>query len=128
MKKLLTIAIAIIAVLDIALLVSLFISLGVGFGFTILGYSLAVDVPLLLLSFGCYFLAKKKWTIAYIPSVVILILALVFEIVITTMNVFPGLSGLVPTMIVLVGVNASVICLVVVHTLAWKKIKPKILS
>ena len=48
MKKLLTIVIFIIGVLDLALLTGLFISLGWTFAFTILGYSLPTAAALLV--------------------------------------------------------------------------------
>ncbi len=125
MKKLLTIVIFIIGVLDLALLTGLFISLGWTFAFTILGYSLPTAAALLLLSYGGFLLAKKKWTLAYIPPFVVLLLALIFEIIITTLNLFPGLAGLVPTMIVLVGVNGSVMALVIVRVIDFVKGKTK---
>ena len=125
MRKLLTIVISIIGVLDLALLTGLFISLGWAFAFTTLGYSIPTAAALLLISYGIFKLAKKKWVLAYVPSFAVLLLALIFEIIITTFNIFPGLSGLVPTMIVLVGVNGSVIALVTVRILDFVKTKTK---
>ncbi len=125
MKKLLTVVIFIIGVLDLALLTGLFISLGWGFALTTLAYSLPTAVVFLLISYGVFRLAKKRWVLTYVPSFSILLLALIFEIIITTFNIFPGLSGLVPTMIVLVGVNGSVMALVAIRIIEFVKTKTK---
>jgi len=125
MKKIITVVIAIIAILNITLLVVLFSSFGWTFAFTILGYAAATAAALLGISYGLYRWTKKKWLYAYLPSFIVLTLAMLSEIIMSVFNLFPGLSGMVPTMIVLVGLTGSVISLVVVHILALVKTKQK---
>ena len=126
MKKIITIVIAIIPILNITLLTVLFISFGWSFAFTILGYAGACAAVLLGISYGVYRLAKKKWLYAYLPSFIVLTLAMLGEIIMSAFNLFPGLSGLTPTIIVLVGLTGSVISLIVVHILALIKTKEKV--
>jgi len=125
MKKLLTIVIFIIGVLNLALLVGLFISLGWGFALTTLAYALPTAAILLLISYAIFRFTNRRWVLSYVPSLAVLLIALIFEIIITTFNLFPGLSGLVPTMIVLIGVTGSVITLVTVRILHLVHSKPK---
>ncbi len=117
MKKIWTIVIAVIAFLNLVLLGALAFSLGWGLVLTILGISLATAAVLVVLGYGLYRLSKKKWSMAYIPPLVVFLLGLIFEIVITAWDIFPGLSGLVPTMIVLVALTGSVMTLVIVRVL-----------
>ncbi len=117
MKKIWTIVIAVIAFLNLVLLGALAFSLGWGLVITILGLSFATAAVLFGLGYGLYRLRKKKWRMAYIPPLVVLLLGLIFEIVITAWEVFPGLSGLVPTIIVLVALTGSIMTLVIVRVL-----------
>ncbi len=125
MKKILTILVAIVALLNLTLVTVLAISFGWAFAFTVVGYAIPATAALLGLSYGCYRLAKKKWIFAYVPSISVLLLAVILEIVFLAFNLFPGLSGLIPTMLVLVGLTGSVITLVTVRIVAWMKTKPK---
>jgi|GEM_PF-3071565 len=126
MKKIITVVIAIIAILNITLLVVLFASFKWTFGLTILGYASACAAALLGLAYGAYRWTKKKWLYAYLPSFIVLTLAMLSEIIMSVFNLFPGLTGMAPTMIVLVGLTGSVISLIVVHILALIKTKQKV--
>ncbi|MCX5775943.1 MAG: hypothetical protein NTV44_06325 [Firmicutes bacterium] len=126
MKKIITIVVGIIALLNITLLTVLFISFGWTFAFTVLGYASASAAALLGISYGVYRWSKKKWLYAYLPSFIVLVLAMLSEIVMSLFNLFPGLSGLVPTMVILVGLTGSVISLIVVHILVLIKTKQKV--
>lgn len=126
MKKIITVVIAIIAILNITLLAVLFYTFEGTLAFQILGYSSVSAAALLGLSYGVYRWTKKKWLYAYLPSFIVLTLAMLSEIIMSVFNLFPGLSGMVPTMIVLVGLTGSVISLIVVHVLALIKTKQKV--
>lgn len=126
MKKIITAVIAIIAILNITLLTVLFTTFGWAFALTILGYSCGSAAALLGLSYGVYRWTKKKWLYAYLPSFIVLTLAMLSEIIMSLFSLFPGQSGLVPTMIVLVSLTGSVISFIVVHIIALIRTKQKV--
>ncbi len=121
MKKMGSIVIGIIAFLNVALITVLAVSFGWAFAFTVVGYAIPTAGVLVGLSYGIFRLTKKKWIFAYVPAISVLLSAVILEIIFLAFDMFPGLSGLVPTMIVLIGLTGSVMALVTVRIMASVK-------